>query len=177
MRSRPRRTFSSTRRRGFRLQWRGRQSRAHHHAKRRPNFVGDQSTNRVFENFVVPDATGWHVRQIWSSGFNVSANSVVQAEWSIRTGMAPGSAGSIVAEDISPATQSPTGRACVVPSLNEPEYALRVSGLDLVLPPGEYWLNVTPLTGLGQFALSVTTSAGGVGAPIGDAETALWWWS
>jgi len=117
------------------------------------------------------------VRQIWSSGFNVSANSVVQAEWSIRTAMAPGSAGSIVAEDISPATQSPTGRAYVVPSLNEPEYALRVSGLDLVLPPGEYWLNVTPLTGPEQFALSVTTGAGGVGAPIGDAGTALWWWS
>jgi hypothetical protein len=141
------------------------------------NAIATQSTFKMFENFSVPDAAGWHVKQIWSSGINVAADSVLQAEWSIRTGMAPGNAGTIVAEDISPVTQTPTGRAYVVamPPLNEPEYSYRVTGLDLVLPPGQYWLNVTPLAL--QATITVTAGANGVGTPIGDAGVALWWWS
>ena len=138
------------------------------------NSVGT-GTWKMFETFSVPDAPGWHVKQIWSSGFNVAADSVLQAEWSIRTDMAPGDAGTILAEDISPVTQTPTGRSYVVvmPPLNSPEYTYRVTGLDLVLPPGQYWLNVTPIAF--QAVISSTAGANGVGTPIGDAGTALVW--
>jgi hypothetical protein len=139
------------------------------------NDIGSQDTSKVFENFSVPDAAGWHVKQIWSSGISVAGESVFQAEWSIRTDMAPGTelvpgdAGTIVAEDISPVTQAPTGR--FNEAANYPEYSFRVAGLDLVLPSGQYWLNVTPIAA--HTLITATSGANGVGTPIGDAGTAL----
>jgi len=129
----------------------------------------------VFESISVPDAAGWRVTEIWSNGFNVAADSVSMAEWSIRRDMGQGDAGVIVAEDISPVTQVATGRAYVVtmPPISEPEYSFQVSGIGLLLPSGEYWLNVTPFAD--QALISTTSGANGVGTPIGDAGIALWW--
>ena len=141
------------------------------------NYIPSSGTQfEMFESFEVTDPDGWRVRQVWSNGFSQFVPTVTFAEWSIREGMGPGNGGSIVMDGVGGVTPTATGRFHQIPMAQDyPEYEFRVLGLDFVLPPGTYWLNVTPLGG--ELLISPTSGANGVGTPIGANGGALWWWS
>jgi len=126
---------------------------------------------RVYEDFNVSDST-WHVTRVWCNVRLGSFPSLTQAAWEIRSGLAPGDGGTIVASGLDAATATPTGGWY--------EYSITVSGLNLDLAPGTYWLNVAPLVGndpaaggyLYSYAL-YTLGANAVGTPAGDNANAL----
>lgn len=132
---------------------------------------------RAYDDFNVT-APAWHVTRIWCNN-DMKITGVTQASWEIRTGMAPGVGGTILASGIGAATQNPTGRVNVAP-----EYSISVSGLDLNLPAGTYWLNVTPFVGsdpgtggyLNSYT-SFTTGANAVGTPAGNNANGLLDWT
>jgi hypothetical protein len=86
--------------------------------------------------------------------------------------MAQGYGGTILFSGTSPVTPSMTARLHGPASISE--FTYDVTGLDIVLGPGEYWFNVTPYSDTD--ALVVTTSGqNAVGGPRDG--RALWWWS
>jgi hypothetical protein len=133
---------------------------------------------RAYDDFSISGLT-WDVTRIWcNTAMRITGGT--QASWEIRSGMAPGYGGTIVASGLSAATQTPTGR-----SINlQPEYTISVSGLDLYLAPGTYWLNVAPLVGsdpatgghLDSYA-SYTTGANAINAPPGNNANGLLDWT
>ena len=83
-------------------------------------------------------------------------------------------------DDSGTATQTPTGRYVNL----WPEYTISVSGLNVSLTPGTYWLNVSALVGndpatggyLNSYA-SITTGANAVGTPPGNNPSGLQDWT
>jgi len=147
--------------------------------------VNEESSNvgaaRVFENFTVTSPGGWLLDRIWSND-TMNLSGVSSAFWSINSGMSAGNPGTIVASGISFATQTPTGR--VNPSLpGYTEYKIEISGLNVTLGPGTYWLCVSPQIGNEPFSngtlrsyVSVTFGANAVGTPAGTGGGGFLYW-
>lgn len=134
----------------------------------------------MFERFDVTDTNGWDITSLWSA--NVSSDNsffsagVTQADWSIRVGMGTGNAGTVLFGGTASLTLIPTGRAYVTHVGTNLEYKLEITGLNLYLPQGQYWMDVTPYSS-GDAAISSTVGANAVGTPTGNANPGLWWWS
>jgi PEP-CTERM motif len=119
----------------------------------------------VYDNFTVSAGEVWNIDSIWSNNL-MDRIGVTQATWSIRTGVSAGNGGTVVASGTSAATQTYTGNS--VPGYNE--YKIGVSGLNINLDPGTYWLSVTPIAfGNSEFWFNSSTSgSGAVGTPSGN---------
>ena len=130
----------------------------------------------MFDDFNVAHSLGWHVTQIYTNDWNCGEpGEGSQVAWSIRTGMSPGNPGTILFRGTSSATVTPTGRCRSAPFDPTLEYTFRVSGLDIALAPGTYWLNVTPYSN-GDVLISPTDGANAVGTPAGNNGNSLWYW-
>ncbi len=98
--------------------------------------------------FTVPAGEAWDVMGLFSN--NQASYGVLDQEpnqpkaaafWSINEGVYPGGAGTVLASGTSAATSTPTGRS----AFDLYEYTVQVTGLNLVLAPGTYWMTVVPL--------------------------------
>jgi hypothetical protein len=121
------------------------------------NSIADQI---VYNDFLVP--TTWHVNDVWSNNiFDVPPASTT-GTWEIRSNMP---AGTLVASGDAAATLTPTGFTFH----GVTEYQVLVSGLNVTLAPGRYWLAVYPDNTNGGGAGNDTTSgANAVGTPPGN---------
>jgi PEP-CTERM motif len=116
----------------------------------------------TYDNFQV-DGSGWTITSIWSN--NLMSFRTDQAYWEIRSGVSLGDGGTLVASGTSAATQTATGRS----GFGLDEYEILVSGLNIALGPGEYWLMVAPIdSGAGRSFVSTTSNANGVGTFLLD---------
>jgi PEP-CTERM motif len=141
--------------------------------------VNEETTNlgslNIFEDFRVTDPGGWTIGRVWSNNA-MQVTGITQASWSIRSGMAVGNGGTVIAGGTSAATQTLTGR--INPSLGFPEYTIEVTGLNVSLAPGTYWLSVSPLVGndaggVLKSYVSATVGANAVGTPPGNNGNSL----
>ena len=145
----------------------------------------------IFQKFLVADASGWEVSQLWSNNIWMDsvnpqgfAGAVSEADWSIRSGVSPGNGGFVVAGGTSPVQTVATGRTLQWcddvdpgnPCQEYAEYGVIVSGLDIPLAQGEYWTNVTPHVPFEGAALS-SDGANALGEYPASDGNALWWWS
>lgn len=126
-------------------------------------YASAQDFNRTFDNFTVPTG-GWAVTGLFAY-HNMSVRGITQASWEIRSGVSASSRGSLVASGVSAATQSlldeyPDGTQ---------NYLIAVAGLSVSLPPGTYWLSVTPVgTASQQSWLLPTAGSNAIGSPPGN---------
>ncbi len=125
----------------------------------------------LYNAFNVP-APGWNVNSVWSNDvFTEGPPASTTATWAIYKDMGGASSGTIVATGDSLATLVPTGTIINIPGLgfnNLTEYSVTVSGLDVHLVPGEYWLGVYPdNTNGGYVGNDETTGLNGIGTPTG----------
>jgi len=119
---------------------------------------------RVFDDFNVTDKKGWHITSVWSNDL-MNYTDATQASWSIRSGVSVGDGGTIIASGTDTMTQTSTGRS----RFGTNEYSLPVSGLDIDLTSGTYWLQVTPLGAGFDFSRCTTTmGANAIGTPAGN---------
>jgi hypothetical protein len=131
---------------------------------------------RVYDPFEVPDR-GWTVIAVFSNGALRNFPRVMNASWEIRRGMVPGNGGEVVASGVSRATQlaDPAVTSPKYPASEASEhFRIEVNGLHIQLPPGRYWLSVTPI-GRGDAYASATLRANavtsvqeGIGAALFD---------
>ena len=91
---------------------------------------------------------------------------VTGAIWEIRTGCSVGNEGTLVAAGATTTpTVTPTGRS----GFGLTEFMVEVSGINVTLAPGTYWLSVTPLgDGTGHSFNTTTSGANCVGTPCGN---------
>jgi hypothetical protein len=130
-----------------------------------PNWYANaNSFIRVYDEFQVPDS-GWTVVGAFSDNGFPEPRTIVNAFWEIRRGMAPGNGGEIVASGVTPVVQGPDpsvtpGR---YPAAEIPKhFRIEVDNLHVQLPPGHYWLSVTPVSE-DKFHVSATLGANAVG--------------
>jgi hypothetical protein len=116
----------------------------------------------LFDNFVV-GGSGWQVSGLFGEYF--TDNSWTTASWEIRSGITPGNGGTLVASGTGATTNVATGRS----GGRYVEYRTRVTGLNLLLAPGTYWLGISPIainSATGDIYLSRTSGLNGVNALI-----------
>jgi hypothetical protein len=132
------------------------------------SFAG--TDGRVYVDFNVTSATGWDVNSVFSNNI-ISVTGITQASYEIRSGVSVGNGGTLLFSGTAAATQTATGRT--FSTFNE--YTIRVSGLNIHLGPGTYWLNVAPVgSGTGFSANSATAGANAVGSPAGNNGNEFW---
>jgi hypothetical protein len=107
--------------------------------------TSDETQNAwLFDDFVV-GSSGWTVDRVWTNVcFPDNGVLAAGAEWQIRSGMEQGGGGTVVASGLASSTLTPTGRVSYNPRFGA-EYELAVTGLDVRLTPGTYWLSVAPM--------------------------------
>lgn len=133
------------------------------------------STEMIFEDFIVADDAGWTVTQLWSNnyikylGYLEPPYPISFAHWQIRKDMTggwqdEGGGGELVASGISPATVSLNRTVCTVPANPcDPGFAttvltVSVKNISVPLQPGRYWVGVAPVGATNMISIIVDTS-------------------
>jgi len=118
--------------------------------------------SQVFEDFIVSPGSVWNVTGMFVNETDLGPSNVTTATWSIRTGMGPGNGGTVLYSGASPATE---GSGTVS--------QISVSGLNITLPPGQYWMNVTPQTNGTKLVANSTSGVNEINATLTNAG--LWY--
>jgi len=115
----------------------------------------------TYDNFIVPAGQTWDITGLFSN--NLSRVSWQSAFWDIRSGVSAGDGGVDIASGTSSATDIATGRQ----EFGYDEFQAMVSGLNLELTAGTYWLAVAPISsGKGYSYISPTDGAGGINSDL-----------
>jgi hypothetical protein len=134
------------------------------------NAVNGGSPGNVYDDFVVGTGgitvLGVFSNDVIISQFGVAEPGIItQAQWAIRSGVSTGNGGTIVASGTNAATQTDTHLSG--DQFDQTAYTIEVTGLDVTLAPGTYWLTVAPVftdrTSLSY--LSTTAGTNGIGTP------------
>ncbi len=114
-------------------------------------------TSYTYDNFIVPAGQTWDVTGLFSN--NLASSTWTSAFWDIRQGVSAGNGGTDIASGTGAATDAATGRS----GFGYNEYQAMVSGLNIELTAGTYWLAVSPITAdNGRSFISTTSGAGGI---------------
>jgi hypothetical protein len=118
----------------------------------------------VHDDFIIPAGNIWNITAIFSD--DLLSTVVTGAIWEIRVDCSIGNPGTLIAGGFtSTPTVTPTGRS----GFGYIEYMVEVTGLNVTLTPGIYWLSVTPLgDGTGHSFNTTTSGANCVGMPCGN---------
>ena len=138
-------------------------------ANERDTSLGSGQYASVYDDFNVNDEEGWDVHSVFSN--NLSSTNVTGATWEIRQGITEGNPGTLIASGMTMTPNvTPTGRD----GFGFIEYMVEVTGLDVFLSPGDYFLNVTPTGDLtGRSFDSTTDGANCIGTPCGNNQNAF----
>lgn len=141
------------------------------------NQNNSQYDQVMYNSFTASDT--WGVHSVWSddiffsfgsSGpFSINPPQSTNASWEIRSD-AGGKPGDLIADGDSQATLTATGYTLLGPQGQQyTEYMVEVTGLNVDLHQGSYYLAVTPDNTAGGYAGSDTTSGdGAIGNPGGN---------
>ena len=120
----------------------------------------------VYDDFIVPVGQTWTIHSVFSNDQMNFTPSTLFAHWAIRSGVTggDGGGGTLLAFGTDSATQVPTANVDVS------EYTVAVSGLNVTLGPGTYWLTVDPVGGsLDDLSyMSTTSGTNAIGMPPGN---------
>ena len=130
--------------------------------------LGDGQFASVYDDFNVTGG-GWTLTSVFSD--NLADTNITGATWEIRQGISEGNGGTLIASGttVTPVV-TPTGRS----GFGFTEFMVEVTGLNVSLPPGTYWLNVTVVGDLsGRSFDSTTSGVNCVGTPCGNNQNAF----
>jgi len=127
------------------------------------NQVGGPANEQTFTEFKVTNPTGWNIAKVYSNDFQYTTplTGAATAGWSIRTGMSVGNGGTTLYSGTNTSAVSPTGRTSS--GLAEYTVGVDISSLGIILAPGTYWLQVSPVGG-NMWINSTTLGTNGVNA-------------
>jgi hypothetical protein len=130
------------------------------------------SGQMVFDDFVVP-AGGWDVSAVFSNNQvpNTLPYTATGGTWEIWSDLdGPGQTLVASGSTTTDFTWTPTGRTDFFP-----EYTLLLSGLNVDLAPGTYWLGVAPfISDSGTAYISSTDGQNAIGTPLGSSGTVFY---
>lgn len=131
-----------------------------------PNEInGLLNDARTYDDFTLSSPAT--LASVWSNNlFDSFTATTAQVE--IRTGVSQGNGGTVVFSGTFAASVAPTGRS----GFGMDEMQVRVSGLNVALGAGTYYLSVTPVgNGAGRVFASTAAGANGVGMPLANGNS------
>lgn len=116
----------------------------------------------AYQNFVISSGSSWNVTAMFTND-QMTVNPTT-AYWEIRSGISEGNGGTLIASGTGADTVTPTGRF--------QEFTNLVSGLNINLGFGTYWMAVVPETPSqsGRSFLSNTFGLNSIGTQISDQQ-------
>lgn len=96
------------------------------------------SQSAVYTPFVV-GGSGWDVTGLFTD--NIMSITALSAYWEIRSGVSEGNGGTLLFSGTSTPTVTDTGLS----GWDYEDYQVEVTGLNIYLSPGDYWLSVVPI--------------------------------
>jgi hypothetical protein len=130
-------------------------------------YLSDAEFARVYDDFVVPEG-GWTIVGVFSNNGLYEFPHVAKASWQIRSEMAPGKGGKLIASGVTAAEET----AATSFNPDGSQFRIQVDGLNVKLAPGRYWLSVAPV-GQGKGYVNATRGKNAVGDPPGNNGLAL----
>ena len=127
---------------------------------------GNPYGSATFQNFIIPNGQNWTIHGLFSN--DLMSITPGQAYWEIRSGVSEGNGGTLLFSGTGTDIVTPTGRS----GFGFTEFNNLVSGLNINLGPGTYWMTVVPLAP-GQGGRSFNSNTFGlnsVGSDISDQE-------
>ncbi len=122
----------------------------------------------VYDDFNVTSTYGWNVNGA-SGNFYYTTDVVgTTANWEIRSGVSEGNGGTLVASGTAAVTLTPLGPY----KIYNVEH-VSITGLNVNLSPGTYWLGFQPITTAGYGYVGSTSGANAVGTPPGNDANAF----
>lgn len=119
----------------------------------------------VYDDFNVT-GPGWNLSAVFSD--NLANTTINGVSWEIRQGVSEMNPGTLIASGSTTTnfTVTPTGRN----AFGFLEYQVEVTGINVTLAPGNYFLNVTPNGSIdgGRSFQSTTSGANCIGTPCGN---------
>ena len=140
-----------------------------HVSSLRDNFISGYMDATVYDNFTVTVTSGgWHISTVFGNIQFGDTNGVTTGNWCVRSGVSAGNGGTVVASGTdAPITLTPTGTIFY----GNTEFKVAITGLNVTLAPGTYWLSVEPINSYSY--ISTTSGANAVGSPAADGN-AYW---
>lgn len=93
------------------------------------------------------------------------------AHWEIRSGVSANNGGTLIASGTDPLLQTPN----LLNAFGYTGYRLEITGLNVALGPGTYWLTIAPIgAGSGEAYVDTTSGANAVGTPAGNDGNSFW---
>lgn len=148
---------------------------------RPPNQLNDPKLLMgTFTDFDVIDRGGWRLNGLFSDNFTYIDETdltTLEASYEVRKEVSAYNGGTLVASGTSTFILTPTGRSVEVDDVLYTEYRFLITGLDIHLDMGKYWMNVAPIitpsiiAGYGSDFLmfnSTTIGTNSVGVPAGN---------
>jgi hypothetical protein len=108
-----------------------------------PNSLANEqdltvSQSAIYTPFVV-GGSGWNVTGLFT--VNQMSITALSASWEIRSGVSAGDGGTLLFSGTSTPTVTDTG----VSDFGYEDYQVEVTGLNINLSPGNYWMSVVPI--------------------------------
>jgi hypothetical protein len=126
----------------------------------------------AYDDFNVTAAAGWQVNGVLGDFLYAnSATTPTSANWEIRSGVSAGNGGTLVASGTS--SVSVTSLGTYPTNTNYTSYQVAVTGLNLNLSAGTYWLGLQTISSAAGY-LQSTVGTGAMGSPLGDDGDAFW---
>jgi hypothetical protein len=110
-----------------------------------PNQIIGGLTDKTYDDFLVPTGSNWTINTLYSNNIVRGRTTISGAYWEIRQGVSADGGGTLLFSGTSPANLDPTGRYLQDGSYQDPEITVAVTGLNISLAAGTYWLCVTPI--------------------------------
>ncbi len=138
----------------------------------RDAFINQTGTpdGLIYDNFIVPTGFTYLITGVFSNDVLVLNSPPSTAYWEIRSGVSAGNGGTLIASGDGADTVTATGRT--FNALNLAEYKNLVSGLNITLSAGTYWLTVAPdvssVVGIPGSSITTTSGANAIGMPPGN---------
>ena len=134
--------------------------------------ISQGNSSSAFQAMTYDDFTistlGWNVQEIFANqAVSLGDENPPEAYWEIRSGVVSdggtnvgGSGGTLVASGTSACSFTATGGS----PTGFPEYLVNISGLNVTLAPGTYWLGVAPVDdGTGAYYAETTSGLNAIG--------------
>jgi hypothetical protein len=137
---------------------------------------GNISNNPGFQSNIYDDfnvgGPGWMVTGVFGNVLTQQGGDFTALNWEIRSGVSVGSGGTLVASGTGAPTNTLTGGS----GFGYTEYKVRVTGLNVNLAPGTYWLGlgVVSASGVNNQFMSTTSGANAIGTPPGNNGNSFW---
>ena len=93
----------------------------------------------TYTPFIV-SGSSWTVTGLFTDNLMSLSPAPTSADWEIRSGVSEGNGGIVVASGSGTPTITDTG----ISGFGMEDYEVEITGLNIILGPGEYWLSVVP---------------------------------